>query len=65
MLGSSLFQKKGVYIFMKNSVVWNCVKVGFGLGLGVQLSIVAIGAFAGLVTKENKTNNEEENKEEE
>lgn len=42
-------------------MVWDCVKIGFGLGLGlgVQLSIITIGAFSGLVKKENKTNKED------
>lgn len=40
-------------------MVWDCVKIGFGLGLGVQLSVITIGAFSGLVKKENKTNKED------
>lgn len=40
-------------------MVWDYVKIGFGLGLGVQLSIITIGAFSELVKKENKTNKED------
>ena len=40
-------------------MVWDCVKIGFSLGLGVQLSIITIGAFSELVKKENKTNKED------
>ena len=34
---------------------WSCVKIGFGLGLGVQLSVVVVGTFASLVKKLDTT----------